>query len=288
MSDGIGTVEGNTSNTSGMEEKVRLRTLAYTTTVGLLVFWTVAINIALLKDAASGDSGASDNFLTWADVNQVSRSLVTCLVTPLTITVPPIFRHHTLRLAVCLALNILGLLLLCLHLLSGLVWAAMVPTNLLLNKLVVLVLQQILGLLLAACLVVLAFNQLSSWQLKRGLAITWAVPQTGLHASHLLLVLVSAFLPALANLRHQGGASSEFSFFLPLCFFTQLLVVQLLHYTYNHVGLVTRQRAADRTRQFIDDFALTALEKELVHKKSHTERIIQGVFTAQIFSRKLC
>jgi hypothetical protein len=84
------------------------------------------------------------------------------------------------------------------------------------------------------------------------------------------------------------GTSPEFTVVLPLFLFTLLVVVQLRHYTVTHVGFLTRQRAALQTRRFIEDYALSPLEKDLVREKKQTARLIEATFTVNIYPRGLC
>ena len=75
---------------------------------------------------------------------------------------------------------------------------------------------------------------------------------------------------------------------LPLFLFTLLLLIQIRHYTVSHINYFTRQRAAVRVQQFIEEYAMSKLEQDIRHEKKLTSRLIEGIFSVNMYSRGLC
>ena len=147
-------------------------------------------------------------------------------------------------------LNCTGVLLCVLHVVSAVVWAVLAPSSLLLDRLVVMVLQEVLAFLLLICLVLL-----SKVRLQRRLHVNTSEDsnQDIEHVSQIFLVFVSGLLSV-----GEGGltdcdrriscesvvVSPEFSAVLPLFLLTLMMVVQLRHYTDTHIGFFTRPESS--------------------------------------------
>ena len=57
-----------------------------------------------------------------------------------------------------------------------------------------------------------------------------------------------------------------------------------MHYTRTHMGWFPHSRVVKKVKLYIRQFPLSELEKELVDEKKLTERLIEGAFTASIFT----
>ena len=286
---------GSLHSDSPVNSETSYRTVACTAATLALSVWLISLNLLLINEAVSKNVSGFHNML--AVINSFLGKLYIFTVVPLAIILPPVFLRKVLRRRVCLVLYSVGGLLSVLHILSAMVWTTQVSTTALLHRLVFVIVQEILALITAICFSIMALVRLKKTEKLGGHCLSVS-DQILMHVSQIVLVFVSALLvvdgrgldycedrdtcPSLV------GDSPEFADVSPMLLLTLLLVVQLRHYTMCHTGYYTRQRAVEHTRQYIQDYSLSPLEKDLLHEKTLTSRIINGIFTVDIYPRGLC
>ena len=269
---------------------VSFRTLAYTVSVVFLVVWMISL-VAYVLDHVSDKDLVNQGQLhqSMGEVNHLLAMLVTFIMLPITVVLPPLFIRRKIRLRMTLSVNLVSCLVLILYLVTGLVWAILCPTSILLINLLKLATQLVTTIMLLACLSIMSMTTIRKYQGKVPTIMDSAVgTHQGLHhVSHVFLVVGAALLSAMGEGLGTSKASTStvYTSMLPFFLSTMLLVVQVKHYTRSHVGWYTHSRAMKRVRCYIRQFPLSELEKELVSEKKLTGRLIEGAFTASIYHR---
>jgi len=271
------------------------RTFAYSASVLTQIFWMFVTTLLLISDNHHGHQAWWDiaylvedvegqatkpSISPWEATNHATGKLIPCLLLPLLIIIPPIFRRRKYRVFSTLVLCSLGLLLQALHLISSLVWAAEAEIESLKVRVPELLLREVIAAVQAALLGFVLHTTYRAWREGKPANIAVDINQSCLHGAHVCLVVLSAV--AVIN------SSSKFvSGLLPLSLFTMLLLVQLRHYATSHTGFFTRQRAISTINKFVKEFPLTKIEKDLI-KKPQTERVIDNMLTKPLYPRNLC
>ena len=286
---------GSVHSDSQVNNEVSYRTVAYTAATLALTVWLVSLNLLLINEAVNKNVSGFHKMLPV--INSFLGKLNTFTVVPLAIILPPVFLRKVLRLRVCLVLYSVGGLLSVLHILSAMVWTTQASTTALLHRLVFVTVQEMFAVITLICFSILALVRLNKTEKLGGHCMNVS-DQILMHVSQIVLVFVSALLVVDGRgldyceerdaCPSSVGDSPEFAGVSPMLLLTLLLVVQLRHYTMCHTGYYTRQRAVEHTRQYIQDYSLSPLEKDLLHEKAQTSRIINGIFTVNIYPRGLC
>ena len=102
-----------------------------------------------------------------------------CLLLPLLIIIPPIFRRRKHRVLTTLVLCSLGLLLQALHLISSLVWAAQAEIESLKMRIPELLLREVIAALLAALLGFVLHTTYCAWKKGKPANIGVDISQVG-------------------------------------------------------------------------------------------------------------
>ena len=102
-----------------------------------------------------------------------------CLLLPLLIIIPPIFRRRKHRVLTTLVLCSLGLLLQALHLISSLVWAAQAEIESLKMRIPELLLREVIAALLAALLAFVLHTTYRAWKKGKPANIGVDISQVG-------------------------------------------------------------------------------------------------------------
>ena len=270
------------------DSSISFRTLAYTLSVIFLGVWMISLSsIVLGLIVAPGEQGELNESI--ADANQVLAMLIIFIMLPISVMLPPLFIRRKIRLTMALLANIVTSFLLMMYLLTALIWACVSPPHIVLTKLLTLAVELVTTIMLLSCMFIMSTTRIRSYQDKVPSPIYSAVGlHQGLHhTSHVFLVVGAALLSALGEClsNNKTTSSQAYTGLLPLFLFTLLFVVQVRHYTITHMGWFTRSRAMERVKLYIRQYPLSELEKELVNEKKLAKKLIDGAFTATIYSR---
>jgi len=278
-----------------VEETTVARTFAYSASVIIQIIWMVITTLLLISDNHHGHlawwdiayleedvqgQATKPSIGPWEVTNHATGKLIPCLLLPLLIILPPIYRRRKYRVFCTLVLCSLGLLLQALHLISSLVWAAQAEIGSLKVRVAELLLREVIAAVLAALLGVVLHTTYRAWKEGKASNVGVDINQSYLHGAHVCLVVLSAVAVI-------DSSSKYVSNLLPLSLFTMLLLVQLRHYATSHIGFFTRQRAISTMNKFVKEFSLTKIEKDLI-KKPQTERVIDNMLTKPLYPRNLC
>lgn len=263
---------------------VSFRTLAYTVSVIFLVVWMISLTSYILDNIHDENVEYQDQlYLFVGEVNHLLAMLVTFIMLPITTILPPLFIRRKIRLTMSLSVNLVTSLVLMMKLVTGLVWMVVCPTSILLTNLLKLSVQLLATIMLLSCLSIMTMVRIRNYQGKVPTIINSAVGshQGLLHVSHVFLVVGAALLSGMGT----STSSTLYTSMLPPFLFSLLFVVQVMHYTRTHIGWFTQSRAVKKVKLYIRQFPLSELEKELLSEKKLTERLIEGAFTASIYTR---
>ena len=179
-----------------VEESTVGRTFAYSASVLTQILWMVVTTLLLTSDNHHGDQAWWDiAYLVgdvqeqehpsklrrdpWEATNHATGKLMPCLLLPLLIIIPPIFRRRKHRVLTTLVLCSLGLLLQALHLISSLVWAAQAEIESLKMRIPELLLREVIASLLAALLAFVLHTTYCAWKKGKPANIGVDISQVG-------------------------------------------------------------------------------------------------------------
>ena len=221
------------------------------------------------------------------EVNHLLDMLVTFIMLPITVILPPLFIRRRIRLTTSLSINLVSCLVLIMKLVTGLVWIVVCPTSILLTNLLKLCVQLLTTIMLLSCLSIMTMVRIRNYQGNVPTTINSAVGshQGLLHVSHVFLLVGAALLSAMGEGLGTSTPSTLYTSMLPPFLFSLLFVVQVMHYTRSHMGWYTHSRTVKTVKLYIRQFPLSELEKELVDEKNLTERLLEGAFTTSIYTR---
>ena len=267
---------------------ISYRTLAYTVAVIFLVVWMISLTSYALDHIHDENvEYLNQLYLSMGEVNHLLAMLVTFIMLPITLILPPLFIRRKIRLTMSLTVNLLTCLVLIMELVTGLVWMVVCPTSILLTNLLKPSLQLLTTIMLLSCLSIMTMVRIRNYQGKVPTTINSAVGshQGLLHVSHVFLVVGAALLSAMGEGLGTSTPSTLYTSMLPPFLFSLLFVVQVMHYTRTHMGWFTHSRTVKKVKLYIRQFPLSELEKELVDEKNLTERLLEGAFTTSIYTR---
>ena len=75
---------------------------------------------------------------------------------------------------------------------------------------------------------------------------------------------------------------------LPFYLFFSLMLIQVRHYTFVHNDHLTPEEARERTGQFLEQYHMEPLERELVNSKSWHQFLMEFWFTAPVYPQATC
>ena len=264
------------------------RTLVYTASVIILLVCSLSL-AAYVLDHVHGVAYEGLVYENMAGVNYLLAMLITFIMLPLFVILPAMFLRRRVRLMVSLCLNVGTGFLLTMFMMTGIIWAALCPTSVLLTKMMNLAVQLVTSLMLLCCVTTLLKIRIRRYQEKVPTGVYSAVGlDQGLHhASLVFLTFGAAILATLGEGMSANTNTSSITYpsMLTLFLVNMLLLVQVKHYTRTHVGWYTLSRAKKRVEHFIRQYPLSELERELVNEKKLTARVIEGAFTASIYDR---
>ena len=175
-----------------VEETTVGRTFAYSASVLTQILWMVITTLLLISDQHHGDQVWWDiaylvedaqeqatklRIGPWEATNHATGKLIPCLLLPLLIVIPPIFRKRKQRVLATLVLCSLGLLLQALHLISSLVWAAQAEIGSLKMRVPELLLREVIAALLAALLGFVMHTTYHAWKEREATNIAVDISQ---------------------------------------------------------------------------------------------------------------
>ena len=175
-----------------VEETTVGRTFAYSASVLTQILWMVITTLLLISDNHHGDQAWWDiaylvedtqeqtnkpRIGPWEATNHATGKLIPCLLLPLLIIIPPIFRRRKYRVLATLVLCSLGLLLQALHLISSLVWAAQAEIGSLKMRVPELLLREVIAALLAALLGFVMHTTYHAWKEREATNIAVDISQ---------------------------------------------------------------------------------------------------------------
>ena len=157
------------------------RTFAYSTSVLIQILLMVIWTLLLISDNHHGKKAWWDisNLIgeeeqmtlpslgPWEATNHAAGKLMPCLLLPLLIIIPPIFRRRKYRVLAILVLCSLGLLLQAIHLISRLVWAAQAENDSLAMRAPELILKEVIASVLAALLGFVMHTTYCAWKKRK-------------------------------------------------------------------------------------------------------------------------
>ena len=267
---------------------ISYRTLAYTVAVIFLVVWMISLTSYALDHIHDENvEYLNQLYLSMGEVNHLLAMLVTFIMLPITVILPPLFIRRKIRLTMSLTVNLLTCLVLIMELVTGLVWMVVCPTSILLTNLLKPSLQLLTTIMLLSCLSIMTMVRIRNYQGNVPTTINSAVGshQGLLHVSHVFLVVGAALLSAMGEGLGTSTPSTLYTSMLFPFLFSLLFVVQVMHYTRTHMGWFTHSRTVKKVKLYIRQFPLSELEKELVDEKNLTERLLEGAFTTSIYTR---
>jgi len=266
------------------------RTFAYSASVLMQIFWMIITTLLLISDNHHGSKAWWDiskqeqatkaSINVWEATNHAIGKLIPCLLLPLLIIIPPIFRRRKHRVLITLVLCSLGLLLQALHLISSLGWAVQAEEGSLKKGAPELLLREVIATVLAGLLGFVLHTTYCARKKGKPTNIATDFDKNCLHGAHVCLVVLSAVAAIDSSSKFVSGI-------LPLSLFTMLLLVQLRHYATSHTGFFTRHRAIKAMDKFTDEFPLTKFEKDLI-RRPQTARVIDNMLTKPLYPRSLC
>jgi len=264
------------------------RTVVYTGSVVLLCVWTIILCTYVLAHVHVGH-GHGWAYETLAEANYTLSMLITFIMLPISVVVPPIFLRRSIRLIVSLCINLTTIFLLLMYIVLGIVWAFISPTSVLLTNLLSLSVQLVTSMILLSCMILILKIRIERYRMKVATKVYSAVGlNQGLHhASLVFIVFGAALLSTLGEgiSKNTNTSSLTYPSMLPLFLSTLLLLVQVKHYTRTHRGWYTLTGAKRKVELYIRQYPLSELEKELVSEKKLTDRLIEGAFTVNIYNR---
>ena len=265
------------------------RTIAFTTSVILLIVWMNSLNTYVLVHVFEANQYADFGYETLGEVNYALAMFVTFIMIPTSAILPAVFVKIKTRMIVSLTVNISTSILLIAYMVTGTVWAFICPTSLLLINLINLSVQLVSSVILLCSMVYMSKMRLRRYRKKAvpGVYSAVGVDQGLHHASHVFAVFGAALLSTLGEgmSKNRHTYSLAYTSMLPLFLGTLLFVVQVKHYTRTHVGWFNLSMAKKRVNRYLKQYPLTELEKELVNEKKLTAKIIEGAFTVKIYDR---
>lgn len=269
------------------EEAKTLRTFAYTTSAFVLLaseFVLVSLLASDLQSLRHEVEEMEETSLAWSPTNLLVGKTFTCLLLPLLVLLPPVFAGRRPRLAANLLLCAAGLLLLLLHLLSAVCWAATSPHPL--PCLSMLLQRGAVALLLALLLTLLLATTASTWrQAARPSNRATDAARSQEYVAQVSLVVLAPWILLGDKLGNSTSDSTSDSFYamVPISVFMMLLLVQLRHYTTSHVGYFTRRRAILHMDSFVKDFNISFLDREQRRRRQRVQRLIDNIFTLPLY-----
>lgn len=264
------------------------RTLIYTASSILLVVWSLSL-AAYVLDHFHGVAYEGLVYENMAEVNYLLAMLITFIMLPLCVILPPLFLRRRVRLMVSLCLHLVTGFLLTMHMMTGIIWASLCPISVLLTKIMNLTVQLGTSLMLLCCVTIMLKIRIRRYQEKVPTGEYSAVGlDQGLHHASLVFLTFGAALLSTSGegiSENTNTSSIAYPSMLTLFLVTLLLLVQVKHYTRTHVGWFTLSRAKRRVEHYIRLYPLSELERDLVTEKKLTARVIEGAFTASIYDR---
>ena len=163
------------------------RTFAYSASVLIQIFWMIITTLLLISDKHHGKKAWWDiSYLVgeeeqitipsigpWEATNHAAGKLIPCLLLPLLIIIPPIFRRRKYQVLTTVVLCSLGLLLQALHLITSLIWAVQAERGSLKMRAPELLLREMNAAVLAALFAFILQTAYRAW--KKGKTINNAV-----------------------------------------------------------------------------------------------------------------
>ena len=161
------------------------RTFAFSASVLVQILLMVICTLLLISDSHHGEGAWWDisSYLEgeeeqaikesigwevgWEATNHAAGKLIPCLLLPLLIIVPPIFRRRKYRVLATIVLCSLGLLLQALHLISSLVWAVQAENGSLAMRAPELILREVIAAVLAAILSFILHITYRAWKKRK-------------------------------------------------------------------------------------------------------------------------
>ena len=265
------------------------RTIAFTTSVILLVVWTTALNFHVVVHVLDATFEAHFRYETLGEANYALAMFITFIMIPTSAIIPVVFVKRRTRMIVSITVNVSTSILLIVYNVTGIAWACICPTSLLLKNLINLSVQFVSSAILLYCMVYMSKMRIRRYKEKAvpGVYSAVGVDQGLHHASHVFAVFGAALLSTLGEgmSKNRHTYSLTYPSMLPLFLGTLLFVVQMKHYTRTHVGWFNLPRVKKKTNIYLKQYPLTELERELVNEKKLTARIIEGAFTVKIYDR---
>ena len=265
------------------------RTIAFTTSVILLVVWTTALNFHVVVHVLDATFEAHFRYETLGEANYALAMFITFTMIPTSAVIPVLFVKRRTRMIVSITANVSTSILLIVYNVTGIAWACICPTHLLLKNLINLSVQFVSSAILLYCMVYMSKMRIRRYKEKAvpGDYSAVGVDQGLHHASHVFAVFGAALLSTLGEgmSKNRHTYSLTYTSMLPLFLGTLLFVVQVKHYTRTHVGWFNLSMAKKRVNRYLKQYPLTELEKELVNEKKLTAKIIEGAFTVNIYDR---
>ena len=192
---------------------ISYRTLAYTVAVIFLVVWMISLTSYALDHIHDENvEYLNQLYLSMGEVNHLLAMLVTFIMLPITVILPPLFIRRKIRLTMSLTVNLLTCLVLIMELVTGLVWMVVCPTSILLTNLLKPSLQLLTTIMLLSCLSIMTMVRIRNYQGNVPTTINSAVGshQGLLHICHVFLVEGATLLSAMG----EGlGTSTSFSLY---------------------------------------------------------------------------
>ena len=171
------------------------RTFAYTVSVFIQIVWLVIITLLLISDnhrqykvwwdifSFVGDQheeqGAERDLEPWERTIHTKLKLLPCLLLPLLIIVPPIFRRQKYRAITTIVICSVGLLLQSLHLVSSLLWVFQAENGSLEILIPELLLREAIAAVLTASLGIVLHTTCRAWKEGKMTNIAVDINQVG-------------------------------------------------------------------------------------------------------------
>ena len=177
------------------------RTIAFTTSVILLIVWMNSLNTYVLVHVFEANHYADFGYETLGEVNYAMGMIVTFIMIPTSAILPAVFVRIKTRMIVSLTVNISTSILLIAYMVTGIVWAFICPTSLLLTNLINLSVQLVSSVILLCSMVYMSKMRLRRYRKKAvpGVYSAVGVDQGLHHASHVFAVFGAALLSTLGE-----------------------------------------------------------------------------------------
>ena len=270
-----------------------LRTVAYSACVAILVFWMIALTSAMMIHISLKDFKVLLLDELWwllAEEMDFVFNVIAIIILPLVFILPQVFPKKQWRIRGYLTMNVLLGFCFFGSCVCNIVFVMSSKKKDVILRLESLIIEFLVSVVSMVSIAYLLWNHRYHSILNRvEKTMEYFEVQGTIHGCEILLVATSVILASLIECQSSlHGAMTLAYSTMPYYLFFSLLLIQVRHYTYVHNDHLTPDEARDRTKQFLKQYHMNPLERELVNSKSWHQFLMEFLFTSPVYPQARC